>query len=214
MSVVESHLEPESLVARILAELRANPDARTLLLRALFTDEFLGIPACLDRVEADIAELKVDVAQLKVDVAQLKGDSLEIKLGRRIRPRLSQEFGLRRSETMQGPLRDPARELRDAVESACDAGVIDDAQESRIDETDLIIRARRKSDRRPVWVVVEASNHLGQRDIERARDTAQALRAVFEEEVLAVIAGYRIHDRDRERAAQADVHVVLVSETC
>ena len=72
-------LDPGSLVARIIAELQANPDAQRLLLRALLTNEFLGMPARLDRIEKDIAELKVDVAQLKVDVAELKTDVAELK---------------------------------------------------------------------------------------------------------------------------------------
>ena len=51
-------LDPESLVARIIAELQANPLAQQLLLRALLTNEFLGVPARLDRIEKDVAELK------------------------------------------------------------------------------------------------------------------------------------------------------------
>ena len=72
-------LDPTSLVARIIAELQANPDAQRLLLRALLTNEFLGMPARLDRIEKDIAELKADVAHLKTDVAQLKTDVAHLK---------------------------------------------------------------------------------------------------------------------------------------
>ena len=56
-----SPLDPESLVARIIAELQANPHAQRLLLRALLTNEFLGVPARLDRIEKDIAELKAEM---------------------------------------------------------------------------------------------------------------------------------------------------------
>ena len=205
MVTTASRIDPESVVARIIAELRDNPEARTMLLRALLTDEFLGMPVRLERVEADIA-------QLKVDVGHLKGDSLETKLPRRIRPVLSQRFGLRRARVMQGSLRDPSPELVDAVESALGAGVIDDGQEMRIDATDLIVRARRKTDGRWVWMAVEASNVIGQHDIERARDATDALSAVFGEEALAVVVGYRIRDLDRQRAEGANVHVVLAGE--
>ena len=212
MATTASRIDPESVVARMIAELRDNPEARTMLLRALLTDEFLGMPVRLERVEDDVAQLKVDVDQLKVDVGHLKGDSLETKLPRRIRPVLSQRFGLRRAQVMQGSLRDPSPELVDAVESALDAGVIDDGQEMRIDATDLIVRARRKTDGRWVWMAVEASNVIGQRDIERARDATDALSAVFGEEALAVVVGYRIRDPDRQRAERANVHVVLAGE--
>ena len=43
-------LNPESLAERMAAELNANPEARRLLLRALLTDEFLMLPAKVDRL--------------------------------------------------------------------------------------------------------------------------------------------------------------------
>ena len=76
---VERQLDPASLVARIVAELKANPEAQRLLLRTLLTNEFLGMPARLDRIEKDIIELKADVAQIKADVSQLKTDVAELK---------------------------------------------------------------------------------------------------------------------------------------
>ena len=71
--------DPESLVARIVAELEANPAAQPLLLRALLTNEFRGMPARLDHIEADIREMKVDIGRLKADVGQLKTDVAELK---------------------------------------------------------------------------------------------------------------------------------------
>ena len=38
------------------------------------------MPVRLQRIEADIAELKVDIAELKVDVAELKVDVAELKV--------------------------------------------------------------------------------------------------------------------------------------
>lgn len=40
----QEHIDPESLVARIVEELRANPAAQRLLLRTLLTNELLGMP--------------------------------------------------------------------------------------------------------------------------------------------------------------------------
>ena len=58
MVTTASSIDSESLVARIIAELQADPDARTLLLRALLTNEWLGMPIRLERMEADVGELK------------------------------------------------------------------------------------------------------------------------------------------------------------
>ena len=79
MTTAAPPLDPESLVARIIAELQATPGAQTLLLRAMLTNEFRGMPLRLERIEADIAELKADVRELKGDVRELKTDVRELK---------------------------------------------------------------------------------------------------------------------------------------
>ncbi len=89
------------------------------------------------------------------------------------------------------------------MERAFDAGAIDDEQETRISAADFIVRAQRKADRAPVWVAVEASNAIGRRDLERARQTADALSTVFSQDTLAVVAGYRIQPQDRRQGEQA-----------
>ena len=211
-------LDPESLVARIIDELQANPEAQTLLLRALLTNEFLGMPARLERVEADVAEMKIDIAALKADIAELKtdvavlkGDGLEAKAYRQVRSLLSQKFDLRRSQIMHSTLQETSRYLFEPVESALDSGSISEAQESRIQATDIVFHAQRKADRSPVWVAVEVSNDISQNDIERAYESAEALGAIFPEDVMAVVAGYGIRSEDEDRAARANVQVLLVS---
>ena len=219
MTTISSSLDSESLVARIIAELQANPDAQPLLLRALLTNEFLGMPIRLERIEADVAELKSDVAELKTrmkrvesDVTVLKGDSLEVKLHRRIRPLLSQRLGLRRAQVMQSPVQDTHPELFQSVEEAFDRGVIDDGQEARINATDLVVRAQRKADRASVWVAVEVPNAISQRDLERAQQATDALSAVFLQDTLAVVVGYRIQPQDQQRGDEAGVHTLLIEE--
>ncbi len=73
----------ESLVARIIEELEAQPEARAQLLRALLTDEFLMLPAKIDQALEDIASLKEDVTGLKdaqVETNQRLGE-VESKVG-------------------------------------------------------------------------------------------------------------------------------------
>jgi hypothetical protein len=227
-------LDPNSLVARIVAELQANPDAQALLLRALLTNEFLGMPIRLERVEAmmvefntrlervetDVGEIKGEIVvintrldRLETDVAVLKGDSLEVKLHRRIRSLVSQRLGMRRGQVVQSPVQDTSPELFLPVEEAADNGVITDAQETRLNTTDIILRAQRKSDRAQVWVVVEVSNSISRHDIERVQQSAEALGAVFPQDVLAVVAGYRIHPQDQEQAGSAGVYTILIEES-
>ena len=225
-------LDPELLVARIIAELQANPEAQPLLLRAMLTNEFLGMPARLDRIEKDVAELKVDVAQLKehmvdvkADIAELKTDmrdvkdgvayligaDLEVKLHRRARARLSQDLQLRRSEIMQSQLLEPLPDLAQPVDIAYQDGVITEEQDARITETDFVLRARRRDVTDTVWIAVEVSATVDAHDIQRARDTADALAAVFGTETIAVVSGYWIDPQDQQRADAADVVYVRVS---
>ena len=230
---VEKNLDPTSLVARIIAELQANPEAQQMLLRAMLTNEFLGVPARLDRIEKDVAELKTDVAVLKTDVAVLKtdvavlkadmaevktnvarltkdvdflkGSDLEHRLNRKIRALASQRLKLKGMEAIQTPGQWPNRDFFKAVEEALEDDRITAEQESRIDATDFILSAQRSTDRVPVWVAIEASHTVHGSDINHARASADALRAVFRTDVVAVAAGYRIDAANTERAKAAGV---------
>ena len=57
----------DSLVARMIGELNANPEARTLLLRSLLTDDFLLLPAKVDRLMELPAKVDRLMEPAKVD---------------------------------------------------------------------------------------------------------------------------------------------------
>ena len=230
-SQAAEHLDPESLVARIIAEIQANPAAQQLLLRAMLTNEFLGMPARLDAIERDVAEIKSrvttlehdvaeiksrldtvehDVGEIKIDVAALKGDSLEVRMHKWIRPFLSQKLGLRRPDIVQGAATDTDRGLQEAIYKAVDTNRITPRQEARIFATDLILRAQRGSDRTIVWVAVEASNTLDERDVERARESAEALQAIFGDQSTAAVMGHAIPTEPRRLADASGVEVFLL----
>ena len=243
MTTTPTPIDPESLVARIMEELHANPAAQRMLMRALLTREFLGMPLRLDRIESQLdamlgrtdsleegqRELQGSVRELQGSVRELQegqhrlegrmdsleegqrelqdtvgslvGDNLEFKLSRRIILLLSQKIRLRRAEVMSSAMLGVSRELSDAVEDATESGILEGWQQNRISLTDIIIRAQRQSDRSAVWVAVEASSAIHLRDIERARQSADALAAVFRQDAIAVVAGNRI---DAEESGQAD----------
>ena len=212
-------LDPQSLVARILVELEASPAAQQMLLRAMLTNEFLGMPARLDAIEKDVAEMKIDIAALKSDVAQLKvavdylrGSDLEIRLHRNLRSTVSQRLDLMRPRIMQSQLQEPINEFADEVFDAHRAGRINREQYRRIERTDFIMRARLLDTHAPVLVAVEASATVDAHDIERARESADVLATIFGMETIAVVAGYRIDPRDSARAEAADVRYVPASE--
>ena len=190
------------------------------------TNEFLGMPARLTRIEkdiaeikgdiaeikADVAEIKADVAEIKTDVAYLKGTDLELRLHQKIRTLTSQALKLRRAHVVQGPFQEPQPTFIARIEDALDDGQITSRQEGRVDNTDFVLTAQRREDRSPVWIAVEASNQVHASDIERARASADALHAIFGTDVMAVVAGYGIHQLDADRAKAAEVTYLQLSQ--
>ena len=229
--VAPSDLTPESLTARIIAELQEHPEARVLLLRALLTDEFLAMPARMMRVEEDIAELKTDVSQLKTDVAELKGDvaglktnvaqlnidvadlkgtNLEIKSARRIQSIITQRLGLRRPiivHSLNSPMSGNHLEM---LQDAEERGIIAPHSDTEALETDVILHAQRRSDHHPVWIVVEISNTIDQHDITRAQDRSTILAGAYDQDSLGVVAGMEIRPQEQEMADSLGLTVVLL----
>ena len=93
---------------------------------------------------------------------------------------------------MRSPVQRLTPELYAQIEDAVDENLISDSQRARITQTDLIIRAQRKSDRAWIWIAVEASISIHRDDIDRARQSAQALTAAFGEPAVPVAVGQRI----------------------
>ena len=196
--VMEPQLDAESLVARIIAELEGNPEARRLLLRTLLTDEFLRIPARLDRIENDIGHLK--------------GSALESRLHKILGGIVSQPLLLRRPRIMKSPLLEWLPELSEEIENALDENRITYDQYIRILCTDCIIRAQRRGDQGIVWVAGEASNKVGESDIQRARFSADILSTVFQTDTIPVVVGYSIDPRDLARAEAESVNYLEVED--
>ena len=213
MTTTPTPIDPESLVARIMEELRANPAAQQLLMQALLSREFLGMPLRLERIEAQLDVMlgrmdSIEEGQRRLD------DFLTFVLPGRIIPLLGQKkIRLRRrAEIMLNPrLRHQmSSELADAIADAVDAGVLEDWQEARIGLTDIIVRAQRRADRSPVWLAVEASGAIHRRDIERARQSADSLAAAFRQDAIAVVAGYEIDPEENRQADDVGVEVLIV----
>ena len=287
--------DSETLVNRIIAELRADPAAQDMLLKALLTGEFLGIPVRLEgiedtlrsiqasigaietrldrleeghrrleegqqrteerldrleagqqrteerldriedrqqrteerldrlettvdridttvnRLDATVTHLDNTVHRLDNTVGSLSGSDFETKLARRIDPILSQNLGLNRPQIVLSPVQGLAPELIARLQTAVAENLISEQQYIRINRTDIIIRAQRKSDRAWIWIAVEASVSIHRDDIDRARQSADALAAVFAEPALPVAVGQRIAPPETQHAQAAAVHTTIVT---
>ena len=266
--------DSETLVNRIIAELRADPAAQSMLLKAMLTGEFLGIPVRLDGIEEtlksiqasigaietrlDRTETRLDRIETRLDhteerldrieagqqrteqrldrleagqqrteqrldrlettvnrldgaVGNLSGSDYESKLSRSIRSIFTQRFELRRPRIILSARHDMSDEFSDKLEDAVEQNLISDSQRQRIDRTDIIIHAQRKSDRAWIWIAVEASISIHRDDIDRARQSAQALTAAFGEPAIPVSVGQRIDPSETQHAQTANVHIAIVT---
>ena len=287
--------DSETLVNRIIAELRADPAAQSMLLKAMLTGEFLGIPVRLDGIEETLKsiqasigaiETRLDRTEQRLDrieagqqrteqrldrleagqqrteqrldrleegqqrteqrldrleegqqrleagqqrtenrldrlettvnrldgaVGNLSGSDFETKLARRIDTILSQRIGLNRPQIILSPVQGLAHELTSQLQDAVAENLISERQYTRITLTDIIIRAQRKSDRAWIWIAVEASISIHRDDIDRARQSAQALTDAFGEPAIPVAVGQRIDPPETQHAQTANVHLAIVS---
>lgn len=209
----ESQLGPESLVARMMAEPQANPAARELFLRSALTAEERGQTPedLLTHLEEAVANLVKSIQDTVADTACLKSMDVEARLHRRVRSRVSQALGLRRARIMQSQLLEPLPELVERMDAALADGLITDDQDSRVEATDVIVRAERKNDGATIWVAIEASSSIKESDILRARESADVLAVMFDQPTEAAVVGHRISILDEKRADDARVHVLMVA---
>ncbi len=189
-------------------------------------DDMTEVKGDLNVVKDDMTEVKGDMAEVKEDMTEVKGDLnvvknrvgsmrgtfLEIRISNKIIPLVSQALGLRRAEIMQNIVLHPHPELIEPIYDATDDGLISESQEQRLRATDIILKARRSSDRATVWVAVEVSTRLDESDIGRARESADILSVVFQTDAFAVVAGYRLDPPDQERADAEGVVFLEVAE--
>ncbi len=169
----------------------------------------------LDDVSGRLARVEDDVKTLKDDMGRVKGLVLEKDFADRATSWLNREFGFFRNRVVHGAtgvFPQHREEFLDAVADAQSNGLITPEQTQRLSDTDLIVQCRRFGDTEPTWVAVEIAARIDEDDINRALRSAEALRVVFGEESLPVVAGERIDPPDVERARQSGVTVISIAE--
>ena len=162
------------------------------------------------QLNGDVGELKTNVARLNIDVSDLKGTNLEIKSARRIQSIITQRLGLRRPiivHSLNSPMSGNDLEM---LQDAEEQGIIPPHSDTEALETDVILRAQRRSDHQPVWIAVEISNTIDQHDITRAQDRSSILAGAYDQDALGVVAGIEMRPQEQEMADSLGVVVVLL----
>ena len=200
---------------RAIAALEVQTAANTKAIAALEVQTAANTKA-IESLTEMVKDLTASVKRLDDRVGSLMGERLERRLVRIGPPRISQTLELRSARIMYSPEVHTylSTEFWDSVEMAEDSGKITREASARFTNTDLIMRSRRRTgDRQTLWVAVEASTTIRQKDITRAAQSAAALRAAFGEDAAGVVMGHRIRDEDKARAEANDLTVILVEES-
>lgn len=206
--VDELAIRMNELAAR-MNELAARVDEITIRLDAL-TTELRAFAEATNR-RFDAMDERMDRMQYRLD--RLWGSDLEAHLHNKLPTPVRREFDVRHprpvwAARIAGIFRGSSR-FEDEVGSASDAGKITENEEDRLRVTDLIMRARRNSDGATIWFAVEASGVINKDDIDRARQSADAITKVYEQDAVPIVYGYRISDHQRRQAHEQGVHVFI-----
>ena len=189
-------------------------------------------------LKSDMSDMKTDMAEMKTDMADVKADLSEIKDWRdqttlrldRIEGRLgnlegaelerrvhsdianiaSRWLGLNRVRIMQSRIVARSPEFQDIIDDAEEQNLITYEQGDHLERTDIIVSARRRSDREPVHLAIEVSRTIGDHDIARANDRAQNLSAIFDTPAISVVVGGNISQPQQELADSFGVRAIIL----
>ena len=194
----------DQLTARV-DQLTAAVEALTQTVREYIerTDQRLA------RLESDMTEVKSDMTEVKTRVGTLNGWYLEERVRRNLLNVAKDEMGLTRGRILAGVTGEMDPQLRAAIAEAEAQGSITEDELDNLEVADIVIRARRTSDRKYIYAVGEISYTIKDNDIERARDRANTLATVTSDEVIAMVIGGIIQPPQRALADLNNVQVVI-----
>lgn len=120
-----------------------------------------------------------------------------------------EEFGLTRATRLSSRTGDMNAQLLSVLDQAEVQGLVTEEEIDDIWVTPNILHARRTTDRKYVYAVIEVSYTINNRDIDRARDRARTLAAATGEETVAAVVGGVVRPQQRQYAKATGVQVAI-----
>lgn len=209
-------MTPEELIAII----EQSPELQKAIRKYVLTEEFLAVPARLDRIESDIADLKAGQERIedrmnKLDgrIDRLDGYRYEQKAIKNCRSIITQQTGMGRVKIRFSQANHPEDpEMTEQIDQAADRGEISQEEEAALWSADLIAYAINRATGEQVNIVAEASISLSDNDIDRAKDRAATLAKATGEPTLAVVICARAEAPRIRKAGQDDVTILRMPE--
>ncbi len=156
-----------------------------------------------------LTSLEGDVHTLKNDVAALKGSDTERRARENILNIAKDELNLTRGRILLARGQETAPQFLAAIDRAEERGLITVTEADNVLVADIIIRARRASDRQFVHGVFEVSRTIRRSDIQRAHDRAATLATATGEEAIAAVIGEFIQPQQQVQADDIGVKVLI-----
>lgn len=161
-----------------------------------------AIFARLDRIEADIKDMKGDLSQLMGRQAERDTHRNIVNLLQENHPRL------RRIVILKSDLIPFATELNDRIDDAEDEGLITVEERKALRAVDLVVRAIDRDTRKTIYFAVEVSRTVNNHDVTRAADRAEILGRIVQEQGIGAVVGGAVIPQAVHRAEERGVSVI------
>ena len=170
----------------------------------------------LGRLETDMADMKdwrAETTQrldrIEGRLGNLEGAEAERRVHSNIVNIASRRLGLTHAHIIQSWIVARSPEFQGLINDAEDKSVITEEQGDHLERADVILAARRRSDRQAVHAVAEVSINVADYDITRARERADALSAIMGTPALALTVGGNIEPAQQELADSLGVATII-----
>ena len=117
---------------------------------------------------------------------------------------------MNRVRIMQSRIVARSPEFQDIIDDAAEQNLITYEQGDHLQETDIIVSARGRSDRQPVHLAIEVSRTIADHDITRASERARSLSTIFGTPAISVVVGGNISQPQQELAESLGVRAIIL----
>lgn len=189
---------------------RENSEFRAAMRRELLTEELLDLPRRFAEF-AKASESRMD--RMEKEIGDLKGTSLETKLYNRGMSNIATLLKVRNIRAVRVAEQDVnSTAFNQAIQEAEDRGILSEREYDRLLATDMIVRCNRRGSTQEVYVAIEATYGVTNRDVVQVKLSEDALRKVFPDaEVHPALYFFSdLPESIEERCGEENVHLIQV----
>lgn len=208
----------------LIRVVRENPEFRAAMRRELLTEELLELPRRFAEYTResdrrwDANDRRWDandrrLERMERDIGDLKGISLETKLYNRGMSNIATLLKVRNIKRVRVAEQDDnSAEFNQAIREAEDRGILSEQEYDRLLDTDMIVQCNRRGSTQDVYVAIEATYGVTNRDITQVKSSESALQHVFPDAEIhpALYFVNELPDSIRKRCGDENVHLIQV----